>query len=286
MRQLLILSGKGGTGKTTIASAFIRLSGAKAYADCDVDAPNLHLIYGDQPLVSEEPYYALGTASVDETKCVGCGECARHCAFGAIALENGVARVRMANCEGCKVCSYVCPVDAIDMENIPAGEIRLFKDDRTFATAELEMGRGTSGKLVSAVKSTLRENSDGAELAIIDGSPGIGCPVIASLSGVDMVLIVTEPSMSGMSDLDRIVATARGFGVKIAITVNKADINMDKTRAIEEYARENDIIFAGTIPYDSMAVKAVNKGKSIVDIDTASGRALGDVYRVVMENLV
>ena len=285
MKQLLILSGKGGTGKTTIASAFIRLSNAKAYADCDVDAPNLHLLYGVANGESDtRDYYALPTAIVDDTRCIGCMRCQSHCKFGAISSKNSHAYVDVHSCEGCGVCAMVCPANAIDMRELPAGKIMLEKgDDRVFAHAELKMGSGTTGKLVTEVKKTLIKNVHGADIAIVDGSPGIGCPVIASLSGVDTVLIVAEPSLSGVSDMKRIVDTARGFGVKVAVCVNKYDLNRERTEEIERYCVDNDLYFAGTIPYDKMALKAINGEKTIVDIPCESGKAVENIYRNVME---
>ena len=178
----------------------------------------------------------------------------------------------------------VCPANAIDMCELPAGKIMLEKgDDRVFAHAELKMGSGTTGKLVTEVKKTLIKNVHGADIAIVDGSPGIGCPVIASLSGVDIVLIVAEPSLSGVSDMKRIVDTARGFGVKVAVCVNKYDLNRERTEEIERYCVDNDLYFAGTIPYDKMALKAINGGKTIVDIPCESGKAVENIYHNVME---
>lgn len=284
MKQLLILSGKGGTGKTTVAGAFIKLNNAKAYADCDVDAPNLHLITRHKDMPIKKDYYGLPKAHIDTNLCMGCGLCQTNCRFGAISYNNGYF-VEVNACEGCGVCGFVCPAHAVSLKEAVAGELYLYKDDSVFSTAKLKMGSGTSGKLVAEVKKQLIANAKEVCLAIIDGSPGIGCPVIASLSGVDMALIVAEPSVSGISDMERIIKTARYFGTEIAVCVNKYDTNLFNTEKIEVFCADNDIAYAGRIPYDSAAVAATNSGKSIVEMDCPSGNAIKSVYARVIEIL-
>lgn len=286
MRQLLILSGKGGTGKTTVAGAFIDLSKAKAYADCDVDAPNLHLISHPSSPPARADYFGMPKAHIDPDQCLGCGACLSHCRFDAI--EDGPPfRVKPFACEGCGVCAAVCPAGAVSMEPAVAGELALYRDETcVFSTAKLAMGSGTSGKLVTEVKKRMASAAENAELAVIDGSPGIGCPVIASISGVDMVLIVAEPSISGISDMERIVKTAETFRTKTAVCINKADVNPAKTEEIRKFCRKNGIPFAGAIPFDGKAVNAVNSGKSIAELDCPSGRAVRNVYGEVMTLLL
>jgi len=284
MKQLLILSGKGGTGKTTIAGAFIKLHDAKAYADCDVDAPNLHLITRHKDMPTKKDYYGLPKAYIDANLCMGCGLCQQSCRFGAISYKD-IYFVNINACEGCGVCEYICPAHAVSLKETPAGELFLYKNESVFSTAKLKMGSGTSGKLVAEVKKQLIENAKEVDLAIIDGSPGIGCPVIASLSGVDMSLIVAEPSVSGISDMERIIKTARFFGTKIAVCINKYDINFLNTEKIEAFCADNNISCVGRIPYDSAAVSAINRGESIVEIDCASGNAVKTVYGRVVEIL-
>lgn len=283
MKQLLILSGKGGTGKTTLASAFIKLAKVKAFADCDVDAPNLHLVSGQLTEPRRSDYYGLPKAEIDSDLCVGCGLCQEHCRFGAISQVDGKYKVNYFACEGCGVCRFVCPEQAITLNPDVAGDLMLYKNDKVFSTAQLKMGSGTSGLLVSEVKKQLTEAAGGAELAIIDGSPGIGCPVIASLSGADMVLIVAEPSVSGISDMKRILQTAEHFQIPAAVCINKADSNPGKSEEIIAFCKEHELPFAGQVPYDPLAVKAINSGKSIVDLDCPAGRAAKKVYTRTMK---
>ena len=285
MKQLLILSGKGGTGKTTIASAFIKLSKARAYADCDVDAPNLHLISGWNSEAKKTDYYGLPKAEINQEMCIECDQCRQNCRFDAISAEEGY-KVDSFACEGCGVCEYVCPVEAITLIPAIAGELMLYSDrERVFSTAQLKMGSGTSGMLVTEVKKQMKAATVDTELAIIDGSPGIGCPVIASLSGVDMVLIVAEPSISGISDMERIINTAAKFATKTAVCINKYDTNIENTKKIEEFCKERGLPFIGSIPFDSNAVKAINNGQTIVDIECTSGAAVREVYHKTMNLL-
>ncbi len=298
MKQLLVLSGKGGTGKTTVAGAFIKLAEAKAYADCDVDAPNLHLIMNDLQEPERKDYYGMEKAVIDPERCTACGLCKEYCRFRAITeqvKQEGLSKhhylqpkyhVNSYSCEGCGVCEGVCPEKAITLESDIAGELMLYQGDAIFSTAELKMGSGTSGLLVTEVKKQLNAAAKDAELAIIDGSPGIGCPVIASISGVDMTLVVAEPSISGISDMKRILETAKKFNVETGVCVNKFDTNKENTERIEEFCKENQINFFGKIPYDPEAVKAINKVQSIVDIDCPSGEAVRKVYGRTMKILL
>ncbi len=286
MKQLLILSGKGGTGKTTVASAFIRLAQAKAYADCDVDAPNLHLVMRQEGDPQRTDYFGMDKAEIDQSVCAACGQCMRYCRFGAIETDIGDGRCRIDPyaCEGCGVCEAICPAEAISMKPAAAGELMLYAGaDMAFSTAQLKMGSGTSGKLVTEVKKQLASAApQDAQLAIIDGSPGIGCPVIASLSGADMVLIVTEPSLSGISDMERILKTAGIFHTKAAVCVNKYDTHRENAQRIEAFCKANGVAFIGKIPFDPQAVRAVNSARTIVDVDCPAGRAVRKVFANTM----
>ena len=286
MKQLLLLSGKGGTGKTTLASAFISLLDAKAYADCDVDAPNLHLVNNHFTDLKTTDYFSLPKAVIDQDACIQCGKCLEHCRFDAITFDTAYS-VDAYACEGCGVCSFVCPAKAISMQESKAGELHLFSDERSvFSTATLQMGSGTTGKLVTKVKEQLKKHAPKTDVAVIDGSPGIGCPVIASLSGVDLVLIVAEPSVSGLSDMLRILQTAAQFRVKVAVCINKFDTNPRQSGQIEAFCWKQGIPYVGKIPFDKKAIEAINSGKSIADIPCESGWAAKSVFERTMELLL
>lgn len=284
MKQLLILSGKGGTGKTTTAAAFIAFAEAQAFADCDVDAPNLHLVaqFAGEP--ERRPYLGGQKAEIDAETCAGCGKCAAHCRFGAVQETTAGFVVDPIACEGCGVCVAVCPEQAVRLVDDVAGEQALYREEAVFSTAKLKMGRGNSGKLVTEVKKALVAESEAA-LAIIDGSPGIGCPVIASVSGVDMVLLVAEPSLSGLSDLKRVAQICRGFGTKTAICVNKADVSPKNTDKVAQFCEEEDIPFLGTIPYDKAVPQAINVGHSIAESDSPARTALKKIFEQTMRLL-
>lgn len=283
MKQLLILSGKGGTGKTTVAGAFIKLAQARAYADCDVDAPNLHLIAGELPAPETKDYYGLDKAQIDPKLCTECDLCRQHCRFGAISIGE-VYTVDPYACEGCGVCELVCPSGAVSLMPSVAGELQLYKNDQLFSTAQLKMGSGNSGLLVTEVKKGLQQGA-AAPFAIVDGSPGIGCPVHASLSGVDLVLLVTEPSLSGLSDLKRIMETASKFRIEQVACINKFDTNLELTERIEQLCKERQVPLVGKIPFDPQAHRAVNEGLTIVDLPCAAGKSVRGIFERTMEAL-
>lgn len=289
MKQLLILSGKGGTGKTTVAGTFVEWTRAQGVADCDVDAPNLHLVLQPKSEPKASDYYGMGKAKIDLETCLKCGWCQRNCAFEAIDFisdsmdDPGCYQVEGYSCEGCGVCAFVCPVQAITLTPNVDGTMLLFDDGRIFSTATLKMGSGTSGKLVSEVKKNLLKSAPKDGVSILDGSPGIGCPVIASISGVHMVLIVTEPSVSGISDMKRIVETARKFQTPLAVCINKWDVNEEISEKIEMYCREQNIPMVGRIPFDPKVVEAVNRGQTMAREDGPAAQALSILFRKTME---
>ncbi|MBL7156578.1 MAG: ATP-binding protein [Candidatus Omnitrophica bacterium] len=285
MKQIVIISGKGGTGKTVITGAFAALAKNKVMADCDVDAADLHLLL--QPNIKERYEFRSGkTAFIDKNKCVQCGKCIEICRFNAISpvrndISNEVSEdftVDRVSCEGCAFCSFACPVGAIKMEENISGE--WFISNTRFGPmvhAKLGIAEENSGKLVSLVRQKAKELAEAkkADLVIIDGAPGIGCPVIASLSGIDCAIVVTEPTLSGLHDADRVISVAKHFGILAKLIVNKYDLNTDMTQKIEEYSKVNNIGLVGKIPFDKSVVEAMVKGKTITEY--AGGKAKKEI---------
>lgn len=286
MKKLLILSGKGGTGKTTTAAAFIRFAGARAAADCDVDAPNLALVTGGYARTEARDFLGSDKAKIDENLCIGCGKCAELCRFGAISrASGGVCAVDELACEGCGLCVECCPAGAARLEPDVAGRLLVHSGGGAFAEAELRMGRGNSGKLVTEVKRALYGAAGEAELAIIDGSPGLGCPVMASMNGVNLALIVTEPSVSGFGDMQRLVRTASMSRVRTAVCVNRSDVSPELSADIERWCAEQGVPFLGRVPFDRSAQRVINEGRSVADMDCPARAALYDVFIKAMELL-
>ncbi|RLI91180.1 MAG: (4Fe-4S)-binding protein [Candidatus Altiarchaeales archaeon] len=268
MKQVLVISGKGGTGKTTLVAGFASLAENAVIADCDVDAPDLHIIL--QPRIQREiPFYALKAPVKDESRCVECGRCRDVCRFNAIDEGFNIIDLR---CEGCGACAFICPTDAIEMIDREAGRIYISRTRfGPFVHAQLKIGEEASGKLVTEVKRKAKElaEREKRELILIDGSPGIGCPVIASLSGVDLALIVTEPTVSGIHDLERILGVAEHFKIKTSVCINKFDINEEKTNEIETFCNENGIHLLGKIPYDSSITRAMIELKTAIEFSSS-----------------
>jgi len=251
MKQLVIISGKGGTGKSTIAASFAEIVKNKMIADCDVDAPNLHILLGGKK-VSEEIFKGAKEAVIDQAKCLKCGLCRDVCRFDAISDEIEIISLK---CEGCGACIQVCPINAIKLEEVKTGYTYLSETScGKFSHALLDAGAEGSGKLVTAVRKKADENAENEDYLIIDGSPGIGCVVIASLTGTDAALIVTEPTQSGLSDLQRALDLTEHFKIKTYICVNKYDINSEITKEIEAYCNKRNYEVIGKIPFDPRIV--------------------------------
>lgn len=269
IKQLTIISGKGGTGKTTITAAFASLAKNTVFADCDVDAADLHLILN--PKINETfEFSGLKIAEKDNEKCTECGECFEHCRFNAIDKDYNIINQR---CEGCGVCEFVCPTDAIKLVDRKSG--LAYKSMTRFgpmAHAVLNTAEEASGKLVNLVRNHARllAHENNKDLIIIDGPPGIGCPVISAITGVNMVLIVTEPTLSGIHDMERIMNVSRHFNIPALVCVNKIDINPEITKKIEDYCKKNAIPMVGKLPYDNVATTAMINGKTIVEYSNGS----------------
>ncbi|MBN1129619.1 MAG: ATP-binding protein [Chitinispirillaceae bacterium] len=275
MKEIVIISGKGGTGKTSIAASFATLAGASAVmADCDVDAADLHLIL--KPTIQKRAEFRSGhKAVIRAQRCTGCGKCEDLCRFGAVREEttwDAYPGVRYAiddiACEGCGVCIRFCPAEAIDFPEEVCGE--WFVSDTRFGPmvhARLGVAAENSGKLVTLVRNEAKKiaKERGADHLLIDGSPGIGCPVIASLTGADLALIVTEPTVSGDHDLRRIAGLAKQLGVPAMVCVNKFDINPEATSAIRRFAESAGIPLAGTVRYDKAVTAAQREEKTVIE---------------------
>ncbi|MGB2660930.1 MAG: ATP-binding protein [Candidatus Omnitrophota bacterium] len=277
MRQIVVISGKGGTGKTVLTASFAAIAENKVMADCDVDAADLHLLL--TPDVNERHLFKSGkTAVINNDICTGCGKCVELCRFEAISKDYIVDPIA---CEGCAFCSFVCPVGAIKMRENTTGE--WFISSTRFGPmvhAKLGIAEENSGKLVSLVRQKAKEIAEKKDLdwVIIDGSPGIGCPVIASLSGVDFALVVTEPTLSGLHDADRVIKVTRHFKVPVKVVINKYDLNIDMTEKIADYCNKNDIPLVGKIPFDKSVVEAMVSGKTITEYKDS--RAKKEVIKI------
>lgn len=280
MKQLLILSGKGGTGKTTIAAAFIKLSSCSAYADCDVDAPNLHLLLHPSSFPISKPFYGMAKYEIDSEKCLHCGLCQQVCRYDAVHNENSAFMINRLECEGCATCAFVCLAQCIKETPHHAGELLLDPSGPVFSTAKLNPGGGNSGLLVTEVKKQLSKATI-ADFEIIDGSPGIGCPVIASMNNADLILLVTEPTISGLSDLNRIVLTAEKMRIPTAVCINKITDCSPIVEKTIEYCQAKQIPMLGMIPYDKTVPRNINRGLSVIDSECPAKTAIMDIYQKV-----
>ena len=267
MKQITIISGKGGTGKTTLVASFAALAENIVIADCDVDAPDLHLLLHPE-IVKREEFKGLNVAVMDKEKCIECGICEAACRFKAISdTESGYA-VDPTRCEGCGVCVFVCDSDAITLAERVSGQAFISKTKYgTMAHAQLNIAEEASGKLVTVVRNNAQRvaEEEGSDLILIDGSPGIGCPVIASLTGVDMALVITEPTMSGLHDLERILNVTRHFGIASVVCINKYDINEANSRKITEFCQERGVTIVRNIPYDPVVTEAMVAAMPVVE---------------------
>ena len=292
MKQLVVLSGKGGTGKTTVAAALAHLASREypiVLADADVDAANLELVL--DPLRQEEQDFAGGQlATIDPARCTACGICAEVCHFDAVISGDEAYRVDALACEGCAACHYQCPAEAIEMEKQRAGQ--WFRSRTRFGPlfhARLFAGQENSGKLVTLVKQQARllALDTGAALLLVDGPPGIGCPVIAASAGADLALHVVEPTVSGVHDLVRILATTDHFCVPSLVVVNKADLNQARSDQIAAFCAERGVTLVGYIPYDTVVTEAMCQGLPVTDYaDGPVTEALEEVWRAVRMRLL
>jgi len=263
VNEITVLSGKGGTGKTSLTASFAVLTQNSVLTDCDVDAPDLHMLVKPEVLETQE-FKASRVAVIDEETCIQCEKCEENCRFGAI--EKHV--VDPILCEGCGVCAYICPVAAVELEKRVSGVAFISKTKYgPMSHALLNPGEENSGKLVALVRQNAKKvaEKENCEPIINDGPPGIGCPVIASLGGVDMGLIVAEPTMSGIHDMERALGLLNHFKIHSLVCVNKYDINEENTARIVEFCESKGVYVVGKIPFDPIVTEAMVAGKPIVE---------------------
>lgn len=262
MKQIALISGKGGTGKTTLVAMLSQMVEQKILADCDVDAPNLHLLLPSQRLAAKA-YYGSVKAEIDPATCSACGACQTVCRFQAIEKSAGKFTVAPLRCEGCAACTVVCPSSAIALTPDKTGDTYLDRSDRgIFASALLSIGAEGSGKLVTEIRKSLVPYQVGADYLLIDGPPGIGCVVIAAITGAQAVVAIAEPTPSGRHDLMRVLSVAEHFQIPAFVCINKYDLNLEQTQAIMEESALRHAPVIGQIPFDPAVVTALQHGKS------------------------
>ena len=288
MKEMVIISGKGGTGKTSIVASFAALADKCVVADADVDAADLHLVL-EPTIIRREDFSGGSRARIMSARCTACGKCAEVCRFEAISDDgpgnveaDQTYRIDPIGCEGCVVCAYFCPEEAIEFAPVVNGQ--LFVSDTRHGPmvhARLGIAEENSGKLVSLVRTRAKAIAEerGLDLVLIDGSPGIGCPVISSITGADRVLVVTEPTLSGLHDLKRVSELTRHFGIETQVCINKWDLNRDITSEIEAQARQRGMRVAGRVRYDQGVTKAQIHARTIVEHGCASADDVRDLWR-------
>ncbi len=275
MREIVVISGKGGTGKTTICAALAALASREGHnpvlCDLDVDVPDLHIIF-DPRVQQEHPFVSGNTAVINEDVCTQCGRCLELCQFGAVGQNgNGQFTIDALDCEGCGVCHKLCPTGAIEFPQRHCGTWYLSQTRfGSFVHAQLDPGQENSGRLVSLLKQQARQLAPTAEdsLILCDGSPGIGCPVISSLSGATLAVAVVEPTPSGRHDFERVADLCRHFRIPVSVIINKADLNNDEARAIEEYAAQQGYTLAGRLPFSPLVTEAMIRGEALTERDS------------------
>lgn len=280
--EITIISGKGGTGKTMIAVALATLSGNAVKVDCDVDAPNLYLYYGGDD-IKKESFYASKKATIDNRICTKCGICESVCRFEAIH-DN---RIDEINCEGCGACVLVCPGKVISLSEQKNADVYLTRTPTgMLSRAKMMVGSDGSGKLITQLRKNARRFAEEDNIIINDGSPGIGCPVISSITAADIVLLVAEPTLSGLGDLERVAELCLHFGIQTLACINKYDINNEISDEISTFCQNAGIIFAGKIPYDDTVMRSINELKPITEYPNSSACiAITDMW-VKIKNIV
>lgn len=297
MKEIVIASGKGGTGKTTVAaslSVFLAKHGMKIVAaDADVDAPDLLLALGGGKTISSTEIESSEKAVIDESKCIGCGKCVEACPFGAIVMQSSTPTVVPLMCEGCGVCKVVCPVDAVEVKKAVTGSINTNDTKYGFplVTGYLKLGEHNSGHLVASVKKLGQKTAEnvGAETLVVDAAPGIGCPVIASISGASYVVAVTEPTPTAKRNLDRLAKVIKHFGVPAGVVINKSDLSEDFRAELEDWVKyELGYPILGRIPIDHEVVKALVNMAPVTEFNpkAEASKVLTEISKRVQEEVL
>jgi MinD superfamily P-loop ATPase len=284
--RLAVVSGKGGTGKTVVTAGLATLNGGlQLLADCDVEAANLELLLSARQ-VRSTPFEGAEAASIDPERCWGCMRCAELCRFGAITMHDTVAVCEPRNCEGCGLCERVCPSGAVTLvPRISGAVLRSATDHGPLSHARLYPGARNSGLLVRAVKRQAERAADEAGLLLVDGPPGTGCPLISTVGGTDAVVIVTEPSLSGLHDLRRVIGVCRRFNPRIFVVINRWDLDPGIANEVEAECADLGARVIGRIPFDPAVIEAVRAGRPISATDSPASRALAGCWAALRREL-
>jgi len=289
MKEIVVISGKGGTGKTSLSASFAVLAGENVVvADCDVDAADMHILLNPDFAVAEE-FYSGELAVIDQELCTVCGDCAAVCRYDAIPVIDGRYVVDALACEGCGYCARICPTEAITniAQNVGHWYRSKIRTGATMVHARLNIGADNSGKLVAKVKNEAKEEAKrtGKNLVLVDGSPGVGCPVVSSLSGASFVVLVTEPSVSGLHDLRRVHELVKMFGLPSGCIVNKSDLNREVLDDLRQFMDEEGIVPLAEIPYNEKFTEAITAGRTIVEHDADLAKIVSDCFQKIMKQV-
>ena len=288
MKEIVVISGKGGTGKTSLTASFATLEKQNVIVgDCDVDAADMHLLL-DPDFETNENFFSGETAIINKNSCISCGKCEEVCRFNAIEISGNIYKVNEMTCEGCGYCARVCPANAIENKPALVGNwyISNINNGSLMVHAKLNPGADNSGKLVAQVKNTAKDiaEEERADYVLIDGSPGVGCPVVSSLTGANFVILVTEPTLSGFHDLKRVYELVKKFNIKSGCIVNKYNINENITGEINTFLLENNIAQLGKLPYDEIFTRAMVAGKTIINFENNNlSGIITDIWKQVKE---
>lgn len=282
IKEIVVISGKGGTGKTSLTSSFSVLGGSDiVVADCDVDAADMHLLLNPKVLYQED-FYSGKTAVIETEGCVNCYKCKNVCRFDAIDVIDGKFIVDELNCEGCSYCFHVCPTRTIRMDDALSGKFFISKSrlNNTLVHARLNIAADNSGKLVTKVRDEAKRvaKEEGKKIILVDGPPGIGCPVVASLTGTDFAVIVTEPTVSGYHDLERVSELVAKMKIPAGLIINKADLNIDMTAQLKSLSEKLNLSLIAELPFDSVFSEAINQGQTIIEYDN------GDIKKMINDS--